>query len=72
MNGSCEGFPSHAPRAIRATLYRYDFVPASAHAGWWKREALGVWLPPLTSDDPRLLDALQQMGWLDKGGSSHR
>jgi hypothetical protein len=58
-------FPAHPPRAIRATLFRYTFRPANEHAGWWRREALERWLPALTTNDPRLLDALKGMGWLD-------
>ncbi len=59
-------FPRKPPRYIRAVLYRYKFVrPGSEPGKWWRREALGLWLPPLSADDPRLLGALEQMGWAE-------
>ena len=59
-------FPRKPPRYIRAELYRYQFAPPGNPEGnWWKREALGQWLPPLSADDPRLINVLQQSGWLE-------
>jgi len=59
-------FPEKPPRYIRAVLYRYSFAPPGNPEGnWWKREELGLWLPPLSNDDPRLRDFLKQAGWLD-------
>jgi len=58
-------FPGKPPRYIRAMLYRYEFAPAGNPEGnWWKREELGLWLPPLTANDPRLISFLRQAGWL--------
>jgi hypothetical protein len=58
-------FPQKPPRYIRAVLYRYAFArPGNPEGNWWKREELGLWLPPLSADDPRLLDLLKQAGWL--------
>ena len=57
-------FPDAPPRWIRATLYRYHFVPAGDPGGaWWRRERLGEWLPPLSADDPRLRRFLAAYGW---------
>jgi len=58
-------FPQKPPRYIRAVLYRYEFVPPGNPTGaWWKREELGLWLPPLSVDDPRLLSFLARAGWV--------
>lgn len=58
-------FPKKPPRYIRAVLYRYQFAPIGNPEGnYWKREPLGLWLPPLSADDPRLLSFLKQAGWL--------
>jgi hypothetical protein len=58
-------FPDKPPRYVRAVLYRYQFTPpGNARGDWWKREALGLWLPPLSAGDPRLIQFLKQAGWL--------
>jgi len=63
-------FPQRPPRYIRAVLYQYKFAPSGNPEGnWWKREALGPWLPPMSADDPRLLSFLKQAGWLEKTNS---
>jgi hypothetical protein len=60
-------FPNHPPRYIRAVLYRYHFAPPGNPEGnWWTREQLGMWLPPLSVDSPRLISFLKDAGWLDK------
>jgi hypothetical protein len=59
-------FPQKPPHYIRAMLYRYEFAkPGNPEHNWWKRSELGVWLPPLSADDPQLLDLLKQAGWLE-------
>jgi hypothetical protein len=64
-------FPEKPPHYIRATLYRYEFArPENPEDNWWKREQLGMWLPPLSADDPRLLSLLKQAGWLDQAKSA--
>jgi hypothetical protein len=64
-------FPDHPPRFVRAVLYRYQFAPPGNPEGaWWKREELALWLPPLSVDDPRLLEFLSQAGWLPSRDSS--
>jgi hypothetical protein len=58
-------FPSRPPTYIRAVLYRYEFAkPGNAEDNWWKSEELGLWLPPLSANDRRLLALLRQAGWL--------
>ena len=56
-------FPGAPPRYIRARLFRYELVPPGDH-GWWTRRELGEWLPPLSTDDPRIHKLLQAYGWL--------
>ena len=59
-------FPQKPPRYIRAVLYRYEFAaPGNSEGKWWKREALGLWLPPLSASDQRLVSLLKQAGWLE-------
>jgi hypothetical protein len=42
-------FADKPPRYIRAALYRYQFaLPGNPQGDWWKREYLGLWLPPLS------------------------
>jgi lipase maturation factor len=58
-------FPEHPPRYIRAVLYRYSFVKPQKSPGlWWNRERLGLWLPPLRVESPRLISLLHRAGWL--------
>jgi hypothetical protein len=57
-------FPGKSPRYIRAVLYRYEFAPpGNSEGAWWKREEVGFWLPPLSVDDPRLVELLRRAGW---------
>jgi Lipase maturation factor len=57
-------FPERPPHYVRAVLYRYEFAPPGNPEGaWWKREKLGLWLPPLSADDPRLTSFLDRQGW---------
>ena len=55
-------FPGGPPTLVRASLYRYDFT-RFGESGWWRRRRLGNYLPPLSRDDPRLLDVLERLGW---------
>ncbi len=58
-------FPQKPPRYIRAVLYRYEFVPSGNPTGaWWKREEIGLWLPPFSADDPRVRAFLAKAGWV--------
>lgn len=57
-------FPDKPPRYIRAELYQYEFAaPGNPDGNWWKREDLGLWMPPLSVDDLRLLEWLQRHGY---------
>jgi len=59
-------FPQKPPRYIRAVLYRYAFAPPGNPGRlWWTRQELGLWLPPMSTDDPRLVAFLRRAGWLD-------
>ena len=66
-------FPGKPPRFIRAVLYRYAFAaPGNSQGDWWTREPMGLWLPPLSADDPRLLSFLNQAGWSRDSRPDHR
>jgi hypothetical protein len=57
-------FQESPPRYVRALLYRYEFAPPGNPQGaWWSRTLLGVWIPPLSADDPRLRRFLTAYGW---------
>ena len=65
-------FSQKPPHYIRAVLYQYEFVnPAHSNGDCWSRKSLGLWLPPLASDDPRLTAWLQQFGWLKEQSTSN-
>lgn len=56
-------FDDSPPRFIRARYYRYRFTD-DRRQGYWQRELVDEYLPPLSLDDPRLLDTLNRLGWL--------
>jgi hypothetical protein len=57
-------FPDKPPRYIRAIRYRYAFARSDSTGGrWWNRERVNAWLPPLSADDPRLIDYVRRAGW---------
>lgn len=55
-------FGGRPPRHVRVDLYRYSLNPPFAR-GWWTRERVGTWLPPLSRDDEGLRRYLEQHGW---------
>jgi hypothetical protein len=57
-------FPEKPPAFIRVLHYRYRFTD-KGEAAWWKRELQGIYLPPLSLDDPAFRAILQQQGWLE-------
>jgi hypothetical protein len=58
-------FPGKPPRYIRAVLYRYSFArPGNPEHLWWTRNQLGLWLQPMSVDDPALIEVLKTEGWL--------
>jgi len=57
-------FPDGPPRHVRAVYYTYAFAPpGNPEHAWWTRTRLGLWLPPLAADDPRLLRIMRAYGW---------
>ncbi|MBE7171100.1 MAG: lipase maturation factor family protein [Williamsia sp.] len=60
-------FSRKPPRYIRAVLYRYSFAkPGDAQGRWWERERIGdPWLPPMSADDPQLIEFLKKAGWME-------
>jgi hypothetical protein len=53
-------FPDTPPRYVRAVLYRYWFAkPGNPQGLWWDRERINLWLPPMTANDPRLIEYLK-------------
>lgn len=56
-------FPEKPPRYIRATWYRYAFVPRNSAGVWWDREPLGLWLPPLSADNAQLAEVAREANW---------
>ena len=58
-------FPDKPPRYIRAVLYRYSFAkPGNPDGLWWNRDRLGDWLPPLSVNDPKLVESLKTGEWI--------
>ena len=58
-------FAAAPPKYVRAILYRYWFT-SFGEPGWWHREPVRDYLPPVSLDDPRLLGFLETYGWLDQ------
>jgi hypothetical protein len=57
-------FPT-GPKYIRAELYEYEFTPWGDSSGnWWVRRRVDEYLPPLSRDNPELLNFLRHFGWL--------
>jgi hypothetical protein len=57
-------FPNKPPRYIRAVLYRYRFAkPGNPQGLYWERERINLWLPPMSVNDPRLLQFLKTEEW---------
>ena len=54
-------FPDKPPRYIRAVLYRYSFArPGNPQHLWWNRKRIALWLPPMSANDPELLEYLKE------------
>lgn len=57
-------FPDKPPKFIRAILFRYRFAqPGNPEGNWWNREEIGLWLPPLSTEDPRLMESVISGEW---------
>jgi hypothetical protein len=59
-------FSDGPPKYVRVMLYRYQFTrPGTPDESCWRRDSLGLWLPALSADDPRLTEFLSACGWDD-------
>lgn len=56
-------FDGKRPKYVRVVLYHYE-VARRGDDDWWYREPIGEWLPPLSAEDPRLLEFMRARGWL--------
>jgi hypothetical protein len=56
-------FPERPPRWLRAVTYRYHFAPLGDPA-WWRRERIGLFMPPVAANNEKLREFLIEMGWL--------
>ncbi len=57
-------FPSAPPRWVRATLYEYHFtspLERKRSGAWWVRKPLGVYLPPLSLQNPQFQEVLRRL-----------
>ena len=58
-------FSGSPPRYIRAVLYQYSFAKAGNAKGlWWNRRRIGLWLPPMSVNDPSLVTYIKGIGWM--------
>jgi hypothetical protein len=58
-------FPGQPPKYIRAVLYRYSFAkPGNPEDLFWNLERLGLWLSPMSVNDPNLPGILKGEGWI--------
>jgi hypothetical protein len=58
-------FREQPPKYVRAVLYEYNFAPpGNPEKLYWTRKKLGLWILPLSADDPRLAGFLKGQGWL--------
>ncbi|MCP3139847.1 lipase maturation factor family protein [Pyxidicoccus sp. QH1ED-7-1] len=68
--GLLEGnpFPDGPPRMVRAVLYDYqmaDLEERRRTGAWWRRERLGLYLPPLSlAPGPRPTDRVPRLQWV--------
>ncbi|MDA2921822.1 lipase maturation factor family protein [Patescibacteria group bacterium AH-259-L07] len=59
-------FSDQPPHHIRALLYKYRFTTPyqkKKTGAIWDRELIGVYLPPISLDDPALRKILEAQGW---------
>jgi hypothetical protein len=56
-------FRGSPPRYVRAVLYKYSLAQ-SGKGEWWRRERLGLWLPPASVNDEHFIDILKSGGWV--------
>jgi len=59
-------FPDHPPKYVRALYYHYRFTTPEERkltGDIWHRDLLGEYLPPVSLNDPKLVDFIRQQGW---------
>jgi len=56
-------FDGRRPKWVRVDYYRFKFQDPGK-PGYWKREYLGEWLPPLSFENPQFLKILKENEWL--------
>jgi Lipase maturation factor len=64
---SRDPFAGEPPRWVRADIWRYAFTSDRAEAGgaWWTRERVGVFLRPVSMEDPALREYVRSFDWPD-------
>ena len=55
-------FDGRAPRYVRIRRFAYHLQPFGAEH-WWTRDGEQLWVPPMSRDNPELLDVLTRYGW---------
>lgn len=55
-------FPDRPPAQVRVTRWRYRFARGD-EPGWWVRSPEGLYIRPLTRDDPLLVALRAEQGW---------
>lgn len=59
-------FPDGPPRFIRADLYRYEFTRYQDNpTAWWTRTRVGAYFPPLSLNNPSLIQFLRFHGMVE-------
>jgi hypothetical protein len=59
--------PQAPPKWLRADIWRYSFTRSRSESGddWWRRERVGLFLRPVSLENPALRDYVQGFGWPD-------
>jgi hypothetical protein len=60
-------FKERPPKYIRALLYEYHFTTPTLKKEtgmWWQRELRGLYLPPVSLEQPEFREILERQGWL--------
>lgn len=60
-------FPEKPPKYIRILIYRYEFENPLESENVWKRELLGLWMPPVSTETQGLREFVEGNGWYRYG-----
>lgn len=60
-------FPEKPPKYIRILIYRYEFENPYQSENVWKRELLGLWMPPVSKETQGLREFVEGNGWESYG-----